>query len=370
MIHQDRVKVLHTATPARGSFVLYWMQASQRAHYNHALEYAIEQANTLALPVGVLFCLTDDYPDANLRHYSFMLEGLRSTVDTLAARGISTLIVRRSPVLQVPRVARRAALVVTDHGYLRHQIQWRSEMAERLDCPFVRVETDAIVPVDSASPKAEYSAATLRPKLGRILLRYLVPILPVDPVAPPLQFDEASLDPSDMDAILAASSIDTGEAEKRLATFLDEKLEDYERLRSNPATQYSSGLSPYLHFGQISPLFVALQVRDHGGHGAEAFLEELIIRRELSINFVHYNARYDSFAALPDWARKTLSEHEADTRPYVYDLEVLERAPTGTPPNWRWCTPARCTTTCGCTGARRLLSGRRRLPRLIRERCI
>jgi len=343
LIHQDRVKVLHTATPARGSFVLYWMQASQRAHYNHALEYAIEQANTLALPVGVLFCLTDDYPDANLRHYSFMVEGLRSTVDTLAARGISTLIVRGSPVIQVPRVARRAALVVTDCGYLRHQEEWRSEVAERLDCPFVRVETDAIVPVDSASPKAEYSAATLRPKLGRILLRYLVPVLPVDPVAPPLQFDEASLDPSDMDAILAASSIDrsvghvetfrggTGEAEKRLATFLDEKLEDYERLRSNPATQYSSGLSPYLHFGQISPLFVALQVRDHGGHGAEAFLEELIIRRELSINFVHYNARYDSFAALPDWARKTLSEHEADTRPYVYDLEVLERAVTHDP---------------------------------------
>jgi deoxyribodipyrimidine photo-lyase len=319
------------------------MQASQRARYNHALEYAIEQAHTLSLPVGVLFCLTDDYPGANLRHYAFMLEGLRETADTLKARGISTLIVKGSPVMQVPRVARRAALVITDRGYLRHQREWRSAVAGQLSCPLIQVETDAVVPVEITSSKAEYTAATLRPKLGRVLLRYLVPVRQREPFAPPLEFEEESLDLSDIDTVLTDLHIDrsvgrvqttqggTAEAEQRLGTFLDEKLDDYERLRSNPAVSCSSGLSPYLHFGQISPLYVALMARDRGGAGANAFLEELIIRRELSLNYVHYNRQYDGVQALPKWARDTLSAHEADPRPYLYDLDTLEHGATHDP---------------------------------------
>jgi len=319
------------------------MQASQRARYNHALEYAIGQAQTLKLPVGVLFCLTDDYPEANLRHYAFMLEGLRETVEALKARGISTLVVKGSAAAQVPRVARRAAVVVTDRGYLRHQREWRSTVAEQLGCPFVQVETDAVVPVETTSSKTEYTAATLRPKLGRVLLRYLVPLRQREPLAPPLQFEEESLDLTDIDAVLTDLHIDrsvdrvqttrggSAEAERRLVAFLAEKLEDYERLRSNPAVSYSSGLSPYLHFGQISPLYVALMARDRGGAGANAFLEELIIRRELSLNYVYYKPHYDGIQALPQWAHDTLSAHESDRRPYLYDLDTLERAATHDP---------------------------------------
>ena len=343
MIHQDRIKVLRPGAPARGAFVLYWMQASQRAVDNHSLEYAIERANDLALPVGVLFCLTQDYPEANLRHYAFMLEGLRETVDALTSRGIATLVVNGSPVTQVPRVARRAAMVVTDRGYLRHQREWRAQVAGSLECPLVQVETDAVVPVESASPKAEYAAATLRPKIGRMLLRYLVPVRPREAVAPQLRFDEPSIDLSDVDVALAALRVDTtvgrvqtlrggaSEAQRLLVAFLDEKLEDYERLRSNPAEQCSSQLSPYLHFGQVSPLRVALLARDRGGPGADAFLEQLIIRRELSLNYVYYNTAYDRIAALPRWAQETLTAHDADQRPYVYDLDALEGATTHDP---------------------------------------
>jgi deoxyribodipyrimidine photo-lyase len=319
------------------------MQSSQRAHFNHALEYAIEQANDLALPVGVLFCLTQDYPEANVRHYAFMLEGLKETVGALTSRSIETLVVTGSPVTQVPRVARRAAMVVTDRGYLRHQREWRTQVAGSLECPLVQVETDAVVPVESASLKAEYAAATLRPRIGRILLRYLVPVRRREAVAPQLRFDEPSIDLTDVDAVLEALRVDTtvgrvhtlrggtSEAERLLVTFLDEKLEDYERLRSNPAEQCSSQLSPYLHFGQISPLHVALMARDRGGPGADAFLEQLIVRRELSLNYAYYTTAYDRIAALPRWAHDTLTAHEADPRPYVYDLDALEQATTHDP---------------------------------------
>ncbi|MBN1151791.1 MAG: deoxyribodipyrimidine photo-lyase, partial [Dehalococcoidia bacterium] len=261
VIHQDRIRVLRPGAPSRGVYVLYWMQASQRARFNHALEYAIAQANEQSLPACVVFCLTDGYPEANLRHYAFMLEGLNETVKALAARGVATLVVKGNPVESIERVARRAALVVTDRGYLRHQVAWRAEVAERLSCPMVQVETDAIVPVESASPRAEYAAATLRPKLGRILLRYLVPVEQIEPLSPMLTMDEESINLDAIDPGLSALDTDSSvarvsgfrggwsQAESRLNTFLDTRLAEYHRLRSNPAEQYSSQLSPYLHFG-------------------------------------------------------------------------------------------------------------------------
>lgn len=335
--------MLRTGAPAQGAFVLYWMQASQRAHFNHALEYAVEQANQRSLPACVLFCLTVAYPEANLRHYAFMLEGLRETFAALEARNIAALALMGSPIDVVPRIARRAAMVITDRGYLRHQRSWRDEVAARLSCPCVEVETDAIVPAESASPKAEYAAATLRPKLGRVLLRYLVPLREREAARPRLELDEQGVDAGDPDGVLATLGVDAtagrvttfhggwSEAERLLNVFLNEKLDRYSELRSNPAVQYSSRLSPYLHFGHMSPLYVALAARDRGGAGADAFLEELIIRRELSLNYVHYNPAYDSLAGLPQWARNTLEAHAGDRRPYLYDLATLERAATHDP---------------------------------------
>ena len=343
MIQDERLSVLRGGSTASGAYVLYWMQASQRASANHALEYAIAQANSLDLPVIVLFCLMDNYPEANLRHYAFMLEGMKETAELLTARGITLLAVKGSPLGHVPRLARRAAMVVTDRGYLRHQREWRANAAQALECPFMQVETDSIVPVETASPKAEYAAATLRPKLGRLLLRYLAPVPEQKPKAPRLALDEESVDLRDTDAALKSMDLDrsvprvagirggAGEAERRLNAFLDSKLEDYERRRSDPTTDVTSGLSPYLHFGQISPVHAAMRAAERGGPGADAFLEELIIRRELAINYVRYNEAYESLAGLPQWARESLTKHEADRRPHVYDLTTLEQAGTHDP---------------------------------------
>jgi deoxyribodipyrimidine photo-lyase len=234
-------------------------------------------------------------------------------------------------------------MVVTDRGYLRLQRKWRTELATHLDCPFIQVETDAIVPVEFASPKAEYAAATLRPKLGRVLLRFLVPVEPRQPAVPPLPLEEDTIELNDLNAVLKNLAVDStvgpvsafqgggSEAERRLQMFLDEQLDRYADLRNDPTMQVSSRLSPYLHFGQMSPLEIALRARDRGGRGADAFLEELIIRRELSLNFVHYNPAYDSLAGLPQWSRDTLAKHQSDARPYRYDLSTLEQGATHDP---------------------------------------
>jgi deoxyribodipyrimidine photo-lyase len=176
MVQPERVKRLNDEWPRDGDYVLYWMQASQRAEWNHALEYAVAQANQLAVPLVVLFGLTDAYPEANLRHYAFMLEGLRETQTALRQRGVQLVVRRQSPAEAAVALAADAATLVADRGYTRVQKQWRQHVARHAACPVVQVESDAVVPVETASEKEEYAAATIRPRLHRQLKAFLVPL--------------------------------------------------------------------------------------------------------------------------------------------------------------------------------------------------
>lgn len=343
MIQEERIKVLNEKEIRRGRFVLYWMQASQRAEWNHALEYAIFRANDLRQPVVALFGLTDDYPEANERHYTFMLEGLRQTEASLRRRGIQLIIEHESPEVAVVRWAKEASLVIVDRGYLRIQKAWRASAANRIHCPLIQVESDVVVPVEEASSKEEYAAATFRPKIHRKLDRYLVPLKEIEPRRDSLSFVFRSVKLDDLDRVVARLRIDRSvrrvrtfqggaqEAKKAFEVFLEEKLDHYGERRNDPTLDGLSNMSPYLHFGQISPLYLAFQVKKRRGFGAEAFLEELIVRRELSVNFVHYNDRYDSYQGIPEWARKTLARHKGDQRPFLYSLDDLEGAKTHDP---------------------------------------
>jgi deoxyribodipyrimidine photo-lyase len=123
----------------------------------------------------------------------------------------------------------------------------------------------------------------------------------------------------------------TAEANRRFEQFLQQRLDGFANNRTDPGGDGGSDMSPYLHFGQVSPLTLALLAQEHGGSGTPAFLEELIVRRELAVNFVRYNDHYDSFASLPAWAQKTLELHQADQREYGYSLDELERSATHEP---------------------------------------
>ena len=299
------------------------------------------------LPVVVVFGLTDGYPDANIRHYTFMLEGLKETRAALADRGIRMAVQQGEPVEVALQAGRNAALIVCDRGYLRHQVSWRKNLAEKADCAVVQVESDGVVPVEIASPKAEYAARTFRPKIHKHLDDYLVELSEAEPRQSSLHLDLDGIDSGDTAAIISEMSLDrdvspvsvhfkggTGEAKRRFREFIENRLERYSENSNQPQTDDVSHMSPYLHFGQVSPLYLALKIKEVEKDFPEAsadYLEELLVRRELASNFVHYTSDYDRFGMLPGWARKTLLDHKSDDRPHRYTRKQMENAETHDP---------------------------------------
>lgn len=340
-IEPERIHRLNGRPWAKGQYVLYWMQASQRAFWNPALEFAIDLANKRKLPVLVVFGLTPNYPEANLRHYAWMLEGLRETAQALRERKIGFVMRLGNPPDIALGLAHQAAAIVTDRGYLRHQRAWRRYIAEKAPCPVIEVEGDTLVPVEMVYSRQAVSAAVLRHRIQLLVPQFLCPL---HEQAPRIwaDFAEPSLDPASPEKILPLLKVDrtvkpvdfpsgTSAARKRLRLFIENALPRYAELRSDPRQDVTSGLSPYLHFGQISPVEIAWEVSRVDGPGATAFLEELIVRRELAINFVWYNPDYNRWEGLPRWARQTLQAHVADPRPALYTLEELELAQTDDP---------------------------------------
>ena len=184
-LQPERVRELNDKPVRDGPYVLYWLQSSQRAELNHALEYALTRANELGKPLLVAFGLMDDYPEANLRHYHFMLEGLRDVEQALKERNIKFVLQRGAPDDVALKLAQDAALVVCDRDYLRLQRQWRERLAQEATCSVVQVESNVVVPVELASAKKEHAARTLRPRLTKHLGRFLVELPPVKPKHPP-----------------------------------------------------------------------------------------------------------------------------------------------------------------------------------------
>jgi deoxyribodipyrimidine photo-lyase len=343
MVQKERITPLNNRSIQDGRYVLYWMQAAQRAEYNHALEYAIEIANELKKPVVTVFGITDNYPEANLRHYYFMLEGLRETQKALEGKGIQLVIRHQPPEKAGLELGKSASLVVVDGGQLWIQRKWRSFAARKLDCPLYQVETNLIVPIEEASVKENFSAGTLRPRINKKLRYYLVDLRHRRPRIASLGMKFYSFDISDIDRALSRLNIDktvakapnfkggTSEAKKHLKKFIKYKLKTYDDVRNDPSKNGTSNMSPYLHFGQISALYIALKVSASKGKGREAYLEELIVRRELSHNFVFYNQEYDKYDGLATWAKRTLNYHGSDKRTYVYSLREFEQAKTHDP---------------------------------------
>ncbi len=342
----ERVQPLNSQPVRRGDYVLYWMQQSQRVHWNHALAVAIEQANELKLPLLVGFGLTPSFPEANYRHYYFMMEGLVEVAAELRKLGAGWALRLGSPDEVCLELAQSAALVISDRGYLRIQREWRRRVAENAPCAVWQVESDVVVPVEVASSKEEYAARTLRPKIVKLIPRFIEPVslLPLYVRFPSRANAVEHADPEAMVNLVSKLPIDfsvspsplfrggTREALRRFDDFLEKRFERYATDRSNPGADVTSGMSPYLHFGQISAAYLAWRVWQlPPSPSKEAFLEELIVRRELSMNFVFYNPRYDSYDAVPEWAKETLEKHAKDPRPQVYTLEELESSATHDP---------------------------------------
>jgi len=327
-----------------GRVVVYWMQRAQRALDNPALETAIRAANLLKKPVVVFVGVVRDYPNANLRSYTFFAEGVRALEPRLERRGVG-FVLRAWPEDDLVKFCDEVSpcLVIGDENPLRTTEQWRKSVSKRLRVPFWTVDADVIVP-SNLLLKEQYSARTIRPRISSMLDEFLTPVVQSRPhVRWQCPKGTASLSAgadflqnlpiSRSVGPVAASRGGTDEGLKRLKSFLRERLMGYSEGRNHPEHDHTSRLSPYLHFGHLGPHTVALAVKDADAPAEDraAFLEQMIVRRELAINFCRYNSRYDSLECAEPWALRTIKEHARDEREYLYSERQLENAETHDP---------------------------------------
>ena len=293
-IQEERISQLNDKDVRDGDYVLYWMQEAQRASYNHALEYAVQRANELEQPLLVVFGLTADYPEANLWQYAFMLEGLKDVGEALEERGIQLAVHSGSPDEVALRSGENASMIVCDMSYLRLQKGWRERLAKEARCLVVQVETEVVVPVELASNIREHAARTLRPRIREHLDDFLVELEPTALDKPSLDIETSGLDLSDIGAILDGMELErivppvshfyrggTSEAKRILERFIEKGLDAYVEHRNQPQTDDVSHMSKYLHYGHVSPVYVALKIRGSGGprEDIDSYLEEVIVRR-------------------------------------------------------------------------------------------
>jgi deoxyribodipyrimidine photo-lyase len=333
----------------QGKCVVYWMQRAERGRDNHALDKAIECGNALGLPVVAYFAAIKNFPHANLRHYRFLNQGLADIEEDCGARGVQ-FVMRRAPHEDHERFFADvdAAMVIGDENPMREPELWRVRLADRLRIPFWTVDADVIVP-SRLLEKAQFSAGVARPRLYRALPEFLKPY--ENPKAVHewkrphgLQAGDVRADIThgwhDFDRSVQPVEAWTGgskAAMQRLHRFCGEMLESYDRDRAHPETDGSSKMSPWLHFGHIGPQTIALAVNavvqanpnvPQLKAARDSYFNELIVWRELAVNFVRYQPEYDSPACADNWAKLTIAEHDRDEREVLYTLAQLERAET------------------------------------------
>ncbi len=338
MINRKRIRKIKDGERIRGP-VVYWMSRDQRVHDNWALIYAIELAQDMDEKLIVVFTLVHEFLGATLRQYDFMLNGLIKTEKSLSHLNIPFVILLGDPVSTLPPfvAGHHASRLVTDFDPLRIKRKWKKEVCHRLTIPADEVDAHNIIPCWVASDKEEYGAYTLRPKIRKLLPEFLDEFPPLVPFP-----DSHKTRRNNWEVILSSVIPDRtvkpvnwlkpGESAAKiiLERFLTQRLTEYAQQKNDPSLHATSDLSPYLHFGQLSAQRAALEILKYypRNPGSDAFLEELIVRRELADNFCYYNPHYDSLDGIKPWAIITLDQHRHDEREYDYTPDQFESAKT------------------------------------------
>jgi deoxyribodipyrimidine photo-lyase len=339
--------------------VVYWMSRDQRVKDNWALLYAIELANEEKKPVIVCFNVVTKFLGAGARQFGFMLRGLEEVERDLRERNIPFKLlinanVEAEPKENIEKFCKEidAACVITDFSPLRLGLKWRNDFAKETKRSVRVVDAHNVVPCWIASPKLEVGARTLRGKLAKLYGEFLIPF-PNDLPKIENEAEQSALfsemqqnNKNDFQSVLK-QALERGKdvpevtwavpgekaAMSVLDNFLKKRMNLY-GLRNDPAKpQALSGLSPYLHFGQISGQRCAMMAlaakTSSNGKAVDVFFEELVVRRELADNFCYYSPNYDTLdGQVYDWAKDTLQAHAGDKREYVYTYDEFEKAKT------------------------------------------
>lgn len=349
-VQPERIRKLNGAEVRKGAkYVLYWAQMNRRVDANHGLLYACELAGTLGVPVLFYEGLTCTYQYANDRLHTFVLEGVPETARRLEKAGIGYVFYLRpkkdSPNDILYRLAKDAAAVVSDDYPTFIARRHNASVPAKLDIPYYVVDSSCVVPMSQIEAR-QYGAYTIRPRITRLLPKYLVPADELKPKhrwSKPIPDFHTEVTAPEIPRLVASCDIDHSvppsptfkggrlAAEKLLQYFLENNLKRYDRDRNDPPKHATSHMSPYLHFGQISSLEIAFAVKEvaaREGLMANGYLEELIVRRELAFNYTRYVDDPKDLANLPEWARETMKKHAKDKRDPLYSPKEMERAET------------------------------------------
>ncbi len=342
-VNNNRIQTLISGKEKDGP-IIYWMSRDQRTKDNWALLYAAQLAQQKDEALIVVFVCVSHFLEATIRQYNFMLQGLREVETNLHQKNIPFYLLSGEPADNLIRFLHTfdASHIVTDFDPLNIKRKWKKALQAEIDIPMYEVDAHNIVPCFFVSDKPEYGAYTIRPKINKQLNDFLEPF----PELPQQDNTPVSLPANNWEQIYQSLQVNNkvapidwikpGETEawKNFTFFLQNKLDNYYSTRNNPVHDSTSHLSPYLHFGQISAQQIVMQIlknRDETDNNVKAFLEQIIIRRELADNFCYYCTPYDSFESFPTWAKETLIEHWNDPREQIYTINEFEQARTHDP---------------------------------------
>jgi deoxyribodipyrimidine photo-lyase len=339
MINEKRIRLLKPGFETNGP-VVYWMSRDQRVHDNWALLFAQKMAIEKNRPLAVIFCLVSDFLEATIRQYGFMLKGLKEIENRLSDFNISFIVLSGNPECEIPSFIKKinASCLISDFDPLRIKRIWKRDVAKSITIPFYEVDAHNIVPCLFVSDKIEFAAYTIRPKINKALIEFL------DEYPSIKQMKTSELSANEINWKQVEKSLKVNQEVKEvnwlkpgetaalemLEDFIKNRFENYYLLRNDPTKEGQSNLSPYLHFGQISAQRIALEIKRLNGNreSEKAFLEEMIIRRELSDNFCYFNPKYDSFDGFHEWAKTSLNQHRKDEREFIYSSKDFEQAKT------------------------------------------
>lgn len=340
VVDKRRIQFLNKLEYKEG-VVVYWMQREHRVNDNWSLIYAKQLAEQNSVPLVVVFSLVPKFLDATFRQYDFMIKGLISVEEKLSKLDIPFVLLSGSPYDTIPKFIseNNVGIIVTDFNPLRIKKMWNQKILDKITIPFHEVDSHNIVPCLIASDKQEFAARTIRPKINSKLDEFLTEF----PKLSKHKFEISKLkNKIDWDSVYKELDIDfsikpvkwikPGEdsALDVLNNFISNKLKTYAYNHGNPSYDNESHLSPYLHFGNICSQRIVLEVKKSkiNKSAEDAFLEQIIIRKELTDNFCYYNENYDSVKGFPDWAKFNYKVHSSDEREYIYSLDDFEKSKT------------------------------------------
>jgi deoxyribodipyrimidine photo-lyase len=327
---------------SRGETVVYWMERDQRVDDNWALIVANEIAKKHNKQLAIIFNYDVEFYGLELRRFDFLVKGLKEVESKCEKLNIPFVFTsgdsEENILIQLKKF--NACCLVTDQNPLKPIKKAKSKISQKIGIQFLEVDAHNIIPVWTTSDKVEFGARTIRGKINRLLEEYLTdfPIIEkhnqgklkftknnFEKASAEIQFDTV-VKP------IAWLKSGTNAAFENLQNFIDIKLKSYGDERNDPNKKVISNLSPYFHFGQISTQRVAFIMQGLGDNdAAQVFLEEMIIRRELSDNYTFYNDDYDNFNGFHNWAKITLDIHREDKREYLYSSSEFETSSTHDP---------------------------------------